>query len=41
VIVKVGGDNDVARAFDPSQAPNEWSGVLFGVLYGVLIFVGF
>jgi amino acid transporter len=40
VIVDVGGDNSL-RAFDPSEAADGWSGILFGVLYGVLIFVGF
>jgi amino acid transporter len=40
VIVKLGGDNDFAKAFDPSP-PEGFSGILFGVLYGVLIFVGF
>src|SRR5881409_668902 len=28
-------------AFTPSAAAQGWSGILFGVLYGVLIFVGF
>jgi amino acid transporter len=41
VIAKLGSDNDVAKAFNPSSSPTGWSGVLFGVLYGVLIFVGF
>jgi amino acid transporter len=41
VIVDVGGDNDLATAFRPSSSPDGWSGILFGVLYGVLIFVGF
>ncbi len=41
VIVQLGSDNDVARAFKPSSSPDGWSGILFGVLYGVLIFVGF
>lgn len=40
VIVKLGGDNNIGKAFDPSP-PDGFSGVLFGVLYGVLIFVGF
>ena len=40
VIVKLGGDNDVAKAFDPAPAEG-FSGILFGVLYGVLMFVGF
>jgi len=41
VIVDLGGANDVARAFKPSSSPTGWSGIMFGVLYGVLIFVGF
>ena len=41
VIIKLGGDNDVGKAFNPSSSPTGWSGVFFGVLYGVLIFVGF
>jgi amino acid transporter len=40
VIADLGGDNDVATAFDPSPSGG-FSGILFGVLYGVLIFVGF
>jgi len=40
VIVDLGADNDVAKAFDPSPAGG-FSGILFGVLYGVLAFVGF
>lgn len=41
VIIDVGGDNDVATAFNPNSSPDGWSGIFFGVLYGVLIFVGF
>jgi amino acid transporter len=41
VIVDLGGANDVALTFKPSSSPTGWSGILFGVLYGVLIFVGF
>jgi amino acid transporter len=41
VIVQLGGDNDVAKAFSPNPSPDGFSGILFGVLYGVLIFVGF
>ena len=41
VIAKLGSQNDVAKAFNPSSSPDGWAGVLFGVLYGVLIFVGF
>jgi amino acid transporter len=40
VIAKLGGDNDFGKAFNPSP-PEGFSGILFGVLYGVLIFVGF
>jgi amino acid transporter len=41
VIVRLGGDNDFAKAFNPSPEPDGFTGILFGVLYGVLIFVGF
>jgi amino acid transporter len=41
VIIDVGSDNDVAKAFNPNSSPTGWSGVIYGVLYGVLIFVGF
>ncbi len=41
VIAKVGSANDVATAFKPSSSPQGFSGVLFGVLYGVLLFTGF
>jgi amino acid transporter len=41
VIIDVGGDNDLGKAFSPSSSPDGWSGIFFGVLYGVLIFVGF
>ncbi len=41
VIAKVGGDNHVATAFNPSTSPQGFNGVLFGVLYGVLLFTGF
>lgn len=40
VIIDVGGDNSL-KAFNPGEAADGWSGILFGVLYGVLIFVGF
>jgi amino acid transporter len=40
VIADLGGDNDFAKVFDPSPTDG-FSGILFGVLYGVLIFVGF
>jgi amino acid transporter len=41
VIIRLGGDNDLAKAFDPSPSPGGLSGIFFGILYGVLIFVGF
>ncbi len=41
VIVDLGSANDVAKAFSPSSSDLGWSGIMFGVLYGVLIFVGF
>jgi amino acid transporter len=41
VIVDLGSANDVAKAFDPTPSPDGFAGILFGVLYGVLIFVGF
>lgn len=40
VIIDIGGDNSL-QAFNPSEAADGWSGILFGVLYGILIFVGF
>jgi amino acid transporter len=40
VIIDLGGANSV-KAFNPGEAGDGWSGILFGVLYGVLIFVGF
>ncbi len=41
VIVRLGGDNDFAKALNPNPSPEGFTGILFGVLYGVLIFVGF
>jgi amino acid transporter len=41
VIVRLGGDNDFAKALSPNPTPDGFTGILFGVLYGVLIFVGF
>jgi amino acid transporter len=40
VIVKLGSANS-AKPFEPSSAADGWSGIFFGVLYGVLLFVGF
>ena len=41
VIVKSGGVHHVASGFSSSGSPTRWKGVLFGVLYGVLLFTGF
>lgn len=41
VIVTLGHGNHVGTAFQPSSSPTHWSGVLFGVLYAVLLFTGF
>lgn len=41
VIIDLGGDNDFVKVFDPSPDPDGFTGILFGVLYGVLAFVGF
>jgi amino acid transporter len=40
LIVDLGSANN-AKAFDPSSSADGWSGIFFGVLYGVLLFVGF
>ncbi len=40
VIVKLGSANSL-KPFRPSSAADGWSGIFFGVLYGVLLFVGF
>jgi amino acid transporter len=40
VIVKLGHQNSWAP-FKPSSSGQGWSGIFFGVLYGVLLFVGF
>jgi len=39
VIIKAGSHNSVSKAVNPG--PAGYSGVLFGVLYGVLLFTGF
>jgi len=41
VIVKVGPANDIGTALNPNSSPQGLNGVLFGVLYGVLLFTGF
>lgn len=40
VIVDLGSANS-GRPFEPSASADGWSGIFFGVLYGVLLFVGF
>jgi amino acid transporter len=43
VIIKVGSDNNIGTTFNPNNALNGdgWSGILYGVLYGVLLYTGF
>jgi amino acid transporter len=40
VIINLGSANSL-KPFNPSSASSGWSGIFFGVLYGVLLFVGF
>jgi amino acid transporter len=40
VIAKLGSANSL-KPFNPSSSADGWSGIFFGVLYGVLLFVGF
>ena len=40
VVIHLGAANS-ARAFEPSSATDGWKGIFLGVLYGVLLFVGF
>jgi amino acid transporter len=40
VIAKLGSANSI-KPFNPGSAAEGWSGIFFGVLYGVLLFVGF
>jgi len=40
VIAKLGSANSV-KPFNPSSSADGWAGIFFGVLYGVLLFVGF
>jgi amino acid transporter len=35
------GNGGASHAFAPSGSPTGWSGIFFGVLYGVLLFTGF
>ena len=41
VIIKSGGLHHISSGFSPSGSPTHWKGILFGVLYGVLLFTGF
>ena len=41
VIISVGSKNDVGQAFSPSASPTGWSGLLFGIVYAVLMYTGF
>ena len=41
VIAKSGGIHHLGTGFSPNSSPTHWKGILFGVLYGVLLFTGF
>jgi amino acid transporter len=43
IIVKggAGGDSNSIKPFLPSSAADGWSGIFYGILYGILTFVGF
>ena len=41
VIIKSGGLHHIGSGFSASSSPTHWKGVLFGMLYGVLLFTGF
>lgn len=41
VVMKIGSGNHLDKAFNPSSSPAGWSGVAFGIVYGVLLFTGF
>lgn len=41
VILKSGGLHHLGSGFSPSSSPTHWKGVIFGMLYGVLLFTGF
>lgn len=41
VIAQVGSNNNVSTAFSPSNAPEGWAGVAFGIVYAILLFTGF
>jgi amino acid transporter len=40
-VIARAGTSGASHAFAPSGSPTGWSGILFGVLYGVLLFTGF
>jgi amino acid transporter len=40
VIIKMGSANSL-KPFKPSSSADGWSGIIFGMLYGVLLFIGF
>jgi len=41
VVVKVGFTSRIADVVSPSHAPNQWLGVFYGIVYALLLFVGF
>jgi amino acid transporter len=41
VIAQGGHGGNTARPFEPSSAADGWSGIFFGIVYAILLFVGF
>lgn len=42
VIIKIGGDGGLSgQPFNPSSSDQGWNGIFFGVLYAVIMFIGF
>ncbi|MDE3147049.1 MAG: APC family permease [Acidobacteriota bacterium] len=41
VVIKSAGLHHLGSGFSPNSSPTHWKGVLFGMLYGVLLFTGF
>ena len=42
VIMKVGGDGGLSgQPFNPSSSDQGWNGIFFGILYAVIMFIGF
>ncbi len=41
IIAKGGASGNSIKPFQPSSSADGWSGIFYGILYGILIFVGF